>query len=156
MRRRPRPPCRAPGARRPGGRLEVRRDKRRRHVCSPHRIREPGQAIRTTVALPLLWGLWLVARAAGTETHGPLERASAGTTWKLILGSGLAAGAAGTAFFYLALARGEVSRVKPIAFGLAPATAVALGVLFLGEGVSVAKIAGLLLVVAGVVLLTTG
>ena len=50
----------------------------------------------------------------------------------------------------------SVSRVKPIAFGLAPATAVVLGILFLGEGVSVAKIAGLVLVVAGVVLLTSG
>jgi transporter family protein len=112
-------------------------------------------ALRTTVALPVLWAVWAAARyGTGSEAHGPLERASAATTWRLVLGSGLVAGAAGMACFYLALGLAEVSRVKPIAFGLAPATAVVLGWLFLGESLTVPKVAGLVLIVAGIVLLT--
>ncbi|HVG94560.1 MAG TPA: EamA family transporter [Planctomycetota bacterium] len=112
-------------------------------------------AIRTTVALPILWGVWAAARYGfAHEVHGPLERASTGTTWKLVLGSGVVAGAAGMAFFYLALGLADVSRVKPIAFGLAPATAVVLGWLLLGEALTVGKVAGLVLIVAGIVLIT--
>jgi uncharacterized membrane protein len=44
--------------------------------------------------------------------------------------------------------------VKPIAFTVAPTTAVLLGWLFLGESMSAQKIVGVLLVIAGVVVLT--
>lgn len=96
-------------------------------------------AVRSTIALPLL-----------------LERASAGSIGKLLLGSGVLAGAGGMAFFYLALGGAEVSRVKPIAFALAPATAVLLAWLFLGEGLGLSKLAGLVLILSGVFLLTSG
>jgi uncharacterized membrane protein len=111
-------------------------------------------AVRTTVALPVLWLVWGVSRA-GLAPGDPvlLERASAGTVWRLLLGSGLLAGAAGMAFFYGSLAHGEVSRVKPIAFGVAPAVAALAGWLALGESLTPAKGIGLALIVAGVVLL---
>jgi uncharacterized membrane protein len=57
------------------------------------------------------------------------------------------------AFFYGSLALGEVSRVKPIAFGVAPAVAVLGGWLALGEALTLAKGIGLGCVVLGVVLL---
>jgi uncharacterized membrane protein len=112
-------------------------------------------AIRTTVALPVLWFVWMLSRIG----HAPeepvlLEKASSATVWKLILGSGLLAGAAGMAFFYGSLALGEVSRVKPIAFGVAPATAVVVGWLALGEPLTFTKGIGLGCIVAGVVLLS--
>jgi len=54
--------------------------------------------------------------------------------------------------FYHGLSSGEVSKVVPIS-GTYPLIAFILGVLVLGEAVTVAKIAGIVLVVAGVVLL---
>jgi probable blue pigment (indigoidine) exporter len=112
-------------------------------------------ALRSTVALPVLWLVWALARASATpDTPALLERASGGSLWKLVLGSGLLAGAGGMAFFYAALGGAEVSRVKPIAFGLAPATAVLVGWMVLGESLSTPKILGLVCILAGVVLLT--
>ncbi|MBY0261774.1 MAG: DMT family transporter, partial [Phycisphaerales bacterium] len=60
---------------------------------------------------------------------------SAGTWLNLVIGSGLLAGFAGVFFFYLGLGSpgGEISKLRPIAFALAPATAVLLGWLVLGE-----------------------
>jgi uncharacterized membrane protein len=114
-------------------------------------------AVRSTVALPVLWAVWAVARfALHSEPAGLLSRASAASIGKLVLGSGLLAGAGGMAFFYAALAGAEVSRVKPIAFGLAPLTAVLLGAFVLGEGLGLAKLLGVGLVLAGILLLTTG
>ena len=114
-------------------------------------------AVRSTVALPLLWLAWWGARAfAAPDAPVLLERASASTLWKLALGSGLLAGAGGMAFFYLALGGAEVSRIKPIAFGLAPTTAVLLAWLVLGEGLTPSKGLGLALVVGGIFLLTSG
>ena len=56
--------------------------------------------------------------------------------------------------FYAALSLGEVSRVKPIAFALAPATAVVLGWLVLKEGLTVQKALGVALILIGVLVLT--
>ena len=86
----------------------------------------------------------------------PRSWASAGTPTllKLGLGSGLMAGAAGMICFYSALNLGEISRVKPIAFTIAPATAVVLGMLVLGEPVTARKITAIVMILAGVVLLT--
>lgn len=114
-------------------------------------------AVRSTIALPLLWLAWWATRAsAAADAPFLLERASTSTLWKLALGSGILAGAGGMAFFYMALAGADVSRVKPIAFGLAPATAVLVAWIALGEGLSPTKGLGLLLIVGGVFLLTWG
>jgi uncharacterized membrane protein len=81
-------------------------------------------------------------------------KAEPATLMKIIFGSGLVAGAAGMICFYAALNLGEVSRIKPVAFSVAPATAVLLGWLVLHEGMSVQKALGVALILAGVVLLT--
>jgi probable blue pigment (indigoidine) exporter len=113
-------------------------------------------AVRTTVALPVLWAVWAVARAASPEgAPALLERAQPATVWKLVLGSGLLAGAAGMALFYGALSLGEVSRVKAVAFGVAPAVAAVLGWAALGETLTPVRGIGILCIVTGVVLLST-
>ncbi len=111
-------------------------------------------AIRSTIALPLIWAAWLVARRfSDLEARGFAD--VDGVAWtKLILGSGLVAGAAAMIFFYAALSIGEISRVKPIAFALAPATGVLLGWLLLGEPMSGRKVGGVALILLGVVVLT--
>lgn len=112
-------------------------------------------AVRSTVALPVMWAVW-AALVAGRKME-PIRfwQAETGTLLKLILGSGLIAGAGGMLCFYLALGFGEVSRVKPIAFSLAPAIAVMLGVLFLHEAFDWRKAAGVVLIIAGVIVLAT-
>ncbi|MFA6043516.1 MAG: EamA family transporter [Phycisphaerales bacterium] len=79
-----------------------------------------------------------------------------GTTWlNLVVGSGLLAGFAGVFFFYLGLGSpgGEISRLRPIAFALAPATAVLLGWLVLGEPMTLRKAVSVVLIVIGIVML---
>jgi len=112
-------------------------------------------ALRSTVALPVMWAVW-AALVAGRKME-PLRfwQADTATLLKLFLGSGLIAGAGGMLFFYLALSFGEVSRVKPIAFALAPTIAVMLGVLFLHESLDWRKGLGVALIVTGVIVLAT-
>jgi drug/metabolite transporter (DMT)-like permease len=49
---------------------------------------------------------------------------------------------------------GEISRVKPVAFTVAPATAVLLGWLVLGEPMTARKLIAVGLILAGVLMLT--
>lgn len=111
-------------------------------------------AVRTTVALPMLWLAWAAAMFYFQTEPRDWLRAGSPTLLKLILGSGLIAGAAAMIFFYAALSLGEVSRIKPVAFALAPAIAVLLGWMALGEPMTARKGAGVLLILVGVVLLT--
>ncbi|MCA9280013.1 MAG: EamA family transporter [Phycisphaeraceae bacterium] len=114
--------------------------------------------IRTAIALPVMIAAWVVAvhvlksksEPAGW-THAPAD------VWaKLLLGSGVVAGGLALIFFYWALSLAEVSRIKPIAFGTAPALAVILGWLFLGEGLTLKKCIAVAFIVTGIVLLTGG
>jgi uncharacterized membrane protein len=105
------------------------------------------------MSLPLVWlACALLARASGEP--GRWWEAGAPTLLKLGLGSALMAGALGMVFFYMALSLGEISRVKPIAFTIAPATAVVLGMLALGEPVTLRKVMAVALILAGVVMLS--
>ena len=110
--------------------------------------------VRSTVALPVLWAVYfLFVHARGGEPRD-WTGAGAATLLKLVLGSGLVAGAAAMLCFYGALHHGPISKVKPIAFTLAPVVAVLLGWLLLGEAMTVKKAVAVLLIVGGVVLLT--
>lgn len=112
-------------------------------------------AVRSTIALPVLWLAYtLAAHVVKSEPRGWIKTEPA-ILLKLVLGSGLIAGAAGMICFYAALNLGEVSRVKPVAFSVAPAVAVVLGWLVLGEQMTVQKAIAVLLILAGVVLLTS-
>ena len=69
-----------------------------------------------------------------------------------IIAGGILASIFGQLFFYTALKSGEVSKVVPIAASY-PLLSFILGVLFLNEGVTAAKIAGMVLIIAGIYLL---
>lgn len=113
-------------------------------------------AVRTSIALPLLWIAYLIVVHGMKAEPANWPRAETSTLMKLVLGSGIIAGAIGMIFFYAAMNVGEVSKVKPIAFAIAPATAVILGWLVLGEQMTLQKALAVVLILTGVVLLTGG
>ena len=111
-------------------------------------------AVRSTVALPVLWAVYFLF--VHTRAVEPRDWTSAGTVTllKLVLGSGLVAGAGGMLCFYGALHLGPISKVKPIAFTLAPVVGTLLGWALLGERMPPVKWLAVVLIVTGVVLLT--
>ena len=111
---------------------------------------------RAGVTLPLALAAFLVAHSVVKSEPQAWWRDMSGSTWaKLIFGSGLLAGFAGVFFFYvgLSLPGGDISKLRPIAFALAPATAVFLGWWFLGEGMTVKKAVAVVLIVTGIIML---
>lgn len=71
----------------------------------------------------------------------------------ILIGVGaICASIIGSIFFYHALKTGEASRVVPIGASF-PLVSFILGVIFLHEGVTAAKVAGMALVIAGIYLL---
>lgn len=114
-------------------------------------------AIRSSIALPLIWLAYAAASRMAPTGAGKGLGALTPKEWALlVVGSGLIAGAAAMICFYVSISLGEVSRMKPIAFSVAPATAVVLGALFLGEAMTGRKALALCLVLAGVVLFASG
>ena len=73
------------------------------------------------------------------------------TIFFLVLG-GFMASIVGQIFFYNALKSGEASKIVPIA-GIYPLVSFLLGIMFLGESVTIAKTSGVFLVIAGLFLL---
>jgi len=113
--------------------------------------------VRTLTTLPLAAAAYLVSTSIlKLEKPNWTANTPPGVWLMLILGSGVLAGFAGVFFFYFALASpgGDISKVRPIAFALSPATAVLLGWAVLGEGLSIRKIISIILIIAGIVLLT--
>lgn len=110
--------------------------------------------IRSTVALPALWLAYVVAVHLLKAEPADWRRADTATLLKLVLGSGLVAGAAAMICFYAALHAGEITRVKPIAFALAPAVASVLAFAVLHEPLTARKALGITTILAGVFLLT--
>lgn len=109
--------------------------------------------VRTAVALPpAVLAYWLAMSVLKTEPTGWL-RAETPVMVKLLLGSALGAGFGGVLLFYLGLANGQVSVVKPIAFTVGPAAAVLLSWLVLKEPMNAPKAIGVGLVLAGIVLI---
>lgn len=117
------------------------------------------QMVRAAVTLPLTIAALLVATNFSTgEVPGWWRHLDAKVWLMLIGGSGLLAGFAGVFFFYLGLSLpgGDISKLRPIAFSLAPATAVLLGWLVLHEPMTVRKTIAVTLIITGVLLLTGG
>lgn len=110
-------------------------------------------AIRSSIALPLIWLAFAAAHRVAPHASGKGLGALTGKEWLLlIVGSGVIAGAAAMICFYVSISLGEVSKMKPIAFSVAPAAAVVLGAVFLGEPLTPRKVIALVLVLSGVVL----
>lgn len=113
--------------------------------------------VRTLTTLPLAAAAyWVSMDVWKWERPGWTSQATPQVWLMLTLGSGLLAGFAGVFFFYMGLASpgGDISRIRPIAFALSPATAVLLGWVMLGESMSVRKAVSCALIIAGIILLT--
>ena len=114
--------------------------------------------LRAAVTLPLALAGYLVAMWVFKAEPQAWWRDMRPATWfKVIVGSGVLAGFAGVFFFYvgLSLPGGDISKLRPIAFALAPATAVFLGWWFLGEGMTARKAISVVLIVTGIALLAS-
>lgn len=112
--------------------------------------------VRAAVTLPLALIGFYVAHAVLKTEHQAWWREMRTSTWlKVLFGSGVLAGFAGVFFFYvgLSLPGGDISKLRPIAFALAPATAVFLGWWFLGEAMTFKKGVAVVLIVVGIGLL---
>lgn len=112
--------------------------------------------VRAMVTVPPAVVAYLFAAHLSRSETSNWWREMDGAVWlKLVVGSGLMAGFAGVFFFYagLAMPGGDISKLRPIAFSLAPASAVLLGWIVLGEPMTVRKAAATALILAGIVLL---
>lgn len=117
--------------------------------------------LRAAVTLPLAVVGFLVAyKVMQSETQtwwrSPAAGGMSAMTWvKIVVGSGVLAGFGGVFFFYygLSLPGGDISVLRPIAFALAPATAVLLGWWVLGEEMTIRKGIAVVLIVGGIVML---
>lgn len=125
-------------------------------VLETHRIGPMAAiALRSAIALPVIWIAWVAAvRWLGVEPRLDWSALQPVDVLKLVLGSGLVAGAAGMICFYAALNLDDVSRIKPIAFTVAPAVAAVLGWQLLNEPMTWRKALAVALILLGVVLLT--
>lgn len=115
--------------------------------------------LRAAVTLPLaLVGFWVAQVLLQTEPATFWKHMTVRTWLMVVIGSGVLAGFAGVFFFYvgLALPGGDISRLRPVAFALAPATAVLLGWWFLGEEMTVKKAVAVVLIVVGIAMLAGG
>jgi len=73
----------------------------------------------------------------------------------MVIGGGIVAGSAGMLCFYAAIKGAPLGQVMPIAF-TSPLFGVLMGVLAGGEPFTLKTIAGMLLTVGGIILLTIG
>jgi uncharacterized membrane protein len=110
--------------------------------------------VRALVSLVPVMVAYGVATQVWRTEPGDWWRTASPRTWAyLIVGSGLLAGFAGVFFFYTGLRHGDISILRPVAFGIAPATAVLLGWWWLGEAMTLRKTLAVILIVIGIVLL---
>ena len=107
-----------------------------------------GIALRTAVALVVLAAVsfpqWRTVPQAGGQALA-----------YMILGGGIVAGAVGMLSFYVAIKGAPLSRVMPIAF-TAPLFGALMGIALGGEPLTLRTVAGALLTVGGIALLTVG
>jgi len=105
-----------------------------------------GIFIRTIVASAIL-GI------AAYKKLPVLKQAGWKSIFLLVIFGGIMAGSLGMLFFYKAIKTGELSRVMPIAF-TSPLFGAIMAILFAGEPLTLKKIAGLILTISGIALLT--
>lgn len=105
--------------------------------------------------IPVIIAYLVSTRLQQNEDANWWRTASTSTWLYLIIGSGMLAGFGGVFFFYTGLKHGDISILRPIAFGVAPLTAVLLGWWWLGEAMTIKKAISVVLIVSGIVLLAS-
>jgi transporter family protein len=113
-----------------------------------HLSPEMGITIRTAVALVVL-GVISAPYWRTVPQAGPLA------LLYMVVGGGVVAGSLGMVCFYAAIKGAPLGQVMPIAF-TSPLFGAAMGILFGGEPVTAKTILGMLLTVAGIIVLTIG
>jgi transporter family protein len=107
-----------------------------------------GITIRTAVALVILG-------AVSFPQWKQIPQAGGRALVYMILGGGVVAGAVGMLCYYTAIKGAPLGRVMPIAF-TSPLFGALMGMIFAGEPVTPRTVVGMLLTVAGIVVLTVG
>ncbi len=109
---------------------------------------EMGITIRTVVALVVLsvvsFPQWKTVTQAGSKA-----------LLYMIIGGGVVAGALGMLCYYKAIKGAPLTQVMPIAF-TSPLFGALMGMIFGGEPLTVKTVAGMLLTLSGIVVLTIG
>jgi len=107
---------------------------------------EMGITIRTAVALVILGAVsfpqWKTIPQAGSKA-----------LLYMVIGGGVVAGAVGMLAYYAAIKGAPLTKVMPIAF-TSPLFGALMGMIFGGEPLTFKSVAGLVLTVAGIILLT--
>jgi len=105
-----------------------------------------GITLRTVTALVILavvsYPQWKTVPQAGPKA-----------LLYMVIGGGVVAGAVGMLCFYTALKGAPLTRVMPIAF-TSPLFGAIMGIIFSGEPLTIKTVFGMLLTIAGIVLLT--
>lgn len=107
-----------------------------------------GITIRTLVAL-------LVLGVVSFPQWKSVPQAGGKALLMMVMGGGVLAGSVGMLCFYTAIKGAPLSRVMPIAF-TSPLFGALMGIAFAGEPLTWKTIAGMLMTVGGIVLLTIG
>jgi len=105
-----------------------------------------GITIRTAVAL-------LILGAISFPQWKALPQAGSRALLMMVVGGGVVAGAVGMLSFYAAIKGAPLNRVMPIAF-TSPLFGALMGLIFGGEPLTPKTVAGMILTIAGIVLLT--
>ncbi|HDT15629.1 MAG TPA: hypothetical protein ENN55_05405 [Firmicutes bacterium] len=113
---------------------------------------DPATAVVFRTVGSALGGLVLFAFLMSSENTAAHFKNANYKTVLMIVAAGLIASVLGQIFFYGALQSGQASVAVPVA-GAFPLITFVLGVLLLGETVTLQKVAGVLLVISGVILL---
>ncbi len=107
-----------------------------------------GITIRTCIAFIILaivsFPQWRTVTQAGSKA-----------LLYMIIGGGVVAGAVGMLCFYTAIKGAPLTRIMPIAF-TSPLFGALMGVMFNGEPLTIKTVAGMVLTVGGIILLTIG
>lgn len=107
-----------------------------------------GITIRTAVALVVLaivsFPQWRTVSTAGSRA-----------LLYMIIGGGVVAGSVGMLAYYTAIKGAPLGQVMPIAF-TSPLFGALMGIIFAGEPLSFKTVAGMVLTIGGIVLLTVG
>ena len=107
-----------------------------------------GITIRTAVALAVL------ASVSFPEWRS-LSQAGGNALWHMVLGGGVVAGSVGMLCFYAAIKGAPLGKVMPIAF-TSPLFGAIMGLCFGHETLTLKTLGGMILTVAGIILLTVG
>ena len=105
-----------------------------------------GITIRTISAL-------IILGAVSFPQWKTLPQAGSKAILYMVIGGGVVAGAAGMLCFYTALKGAPLNRVMPIAF-TSPLFGALMGVIFSGEPLTFKTIIGMVLTIAGIIVLT--